>query len=60
MLNAKEICESSQMISTLLMGTSDLTKELMIVENKDRENLLYHLQHCLTIGRVYGLSKRIN
>jgi citrate lyase subunit beta/citryl-CoA lyase len=53
-LNAMEICESSDRISTLIMGTSDLTKELRSMHTRDRMPLLHSLSHCLLAARATG------
>lgn len=54
-LNAKEICGCSKRITALVMGTSDLVKDMHIKEAPNRENLLYSLSQCITAARAYNI-----
>lgn len=54
-LNAKEICGCSKRITALVMGTSDLVKDMHIKEAPNRENLLYSFTQCITAARAYNI-----
>lgn len=41
-------------VEVLVMGTSDLVKELRAVHQPDRRNLAYALQRCVLIARRHG------
>ena len=41
-------------VGALVMGTSDLVKELGATHEPDRSNLAYALQHCVLVARRYG------
>ena len=55
-LRAQEIASSSQRVGGLIMGTSDLTKELGAQHVRDRSPLLAALGHCLLAARAFGLT----
>lgn len=55
-LNAKEIAASSKRISCLVMGTSDLTKDLHAKHTPMRLPMLPSLGLCLLSARAFGLS----
>jgi citrate lyase subunit beta/citryl-CoA lyase len=55
-LRAEEIAGASPRIAALVMGTSDLTKELQARTTRERLPLLPSLSHCLLVGRAYGLT----
>jgi len=55
-LNAKEIAGSSRRLSCLVMGTSDLTKDLHALHTPLRLPMLTSLGMCLLAARAYGLS----
>jgi citrate lyase subunit beta/citryl-CoA lyase len=55
-LNAKEIAASSKRISCLVMGTSDLTKDLHARHTAMRLPMLTSLGICLLAARAYHLS----
>ncbi len=41
-------------VEALIMGTSDLVKELRATHEPGRQNLAYALQHCVMVARRYG------
>jgi citrate lyase subunit beta/citryl-CoA lyase len=53
-LNAADICASSERLAVLVMGTNDITKELHAIHVPGREPLLYSLSHCLIAARAAG------
>lgn len=55
-LRAEEIASASTRVAALVMGTSDLTKELRARHTADRRPLLASLSHCLLVARAYGLT----
>jgi citrate lyase subunit beta/citryl-CoA lyase len=55
-LNAKEIAGASRRISCLVLGTSDLTKDLHALHTRERLPMLTSLALCLLAGRAYGLA----
>lgn len=55
-LNAAEVAASSRRLSALVMGTSDLVKELRASHIESRSNLSYALQHCVLAARSVGLD----
>lgn len=55
-LNAKEIASASPRISCLVMGTSDLTKDLHARHTALRLPMLASLATCLLAARAYGLA----
>ncbi len=55
-LNAKEIAASSPRLGALVMGTSDLAKDLRALHVPGRAPLLTSLGLCLLAARAYGLA----
>jgi citrate lyase subunit beta / citryl-CoA lyase len=55
-LNAKEIAGASPRLECLVMGTSDLAKDLHAAHTPDRLPLLASLGLCLLAARAYGLA----
>jgi citrate lyase subunit beta/citryl-CoA lyase len=55
-LRAEEIATASPQVAALVMGTSDLTKELHAKTTRDRLPLLPSLGLALLVGRAYGLA----
>jgi len=55
-LRAAEIAAASPRLQCLVMGTSDLTKELNARHVPDRQPLLASLQLCLLAARAHGLA----
>jgi citrate lyase subunit beta/citryl-CoA lyase len=53
-LRAEEIAASPR-VAALVMGTSDLTKELRARHTRERHPLLASLGWCILVGRAYGL-----
>ena len=41
-------------VEVLVMGTSDLVKELRAEHTPNRHNIAYTLQHCVTVARLLG------
>jgi citrate lyase subunit beta / citryl-CoA lyase len=54
-LRAEDIAASPR-VTTLVMGTSDLTTELHARHTRERLPVLPSLGWCLLVGRAYGLS----
>jgi citrate lyase subunit beta / citryl-CoA lyase len=55
-LNAKEIASASRRIACLVLGTSDLTKDLNARHTRERLPMLTSLGLCLLAARAYGLG----
>jgi len=55
-LNAQAIAEASPHLKALVMGTSDLAKDLHCAHTPSRLPMLYALSHCLMAARAAGLS----
>lgn len=55
-LNAKEIAGSSKRLACLVMGTSDLTKDLHALHTHLRLPMLTALGVCLLAARAHGLA----
>jgi citrate lyase subunit beta/citryl-CoA lyase len=56
MLNAKEIAAASPRLGGLVMGTSDLAKDLHAAHTRERLPMLTALGLCLLAARAYGLA----
>jgi len=56
MLNANEIAAASPRLATLVMGTTDLTKDLRSRTTPDRLAMLPSLGLCLLAARAHGLA----
>ncbi len=54
-LRAEEIATASPRVAALVLGTSDLTKDLHARHTRDRLPLLHSFGHCLLVGRAHGL-----
>ena len=55
-LNAKEIAGASRRIACLVLGTSDLTKDLHARHTRERLPMLTSLGLCLLAARAHGLA----
>jgi citrate lyase subunit beta / citryl-CoA lyase len=55
-LNAREIAGASPRLGALVLGTSDLTKDLHAVATRDRLPLVTSLGLALLAARAYGLA----
>lgn len=55
-LDVREVVAGSDRVQVLVMGTSDLVKELRAAHIESRQNLSLALQHCLLVARVAGLD----
>ncbi len=55
-LDIQTVAGGSERIQTLVMGTSDLVKELRARHTESRNNLAYALQHCVLAARSAGLD----
>jgi citrate lyase subunit beta/citryl-CoA lyase len=55
-LRAEEVAAANKRVGCLVMGTSDLTKDLRARHTRDRQPMLHALQHCLLVARAYGLA----
>ncbi len=53
-LRAYDICESSERLTVLVMGTNDLAKELRCALTSGRTPLLYGLSTCINAARAAG------
>ncbi|WP_158043964.1 HpcH/HpaI aldolase/citrate lyase family protein [Skermanella pratensis] len=56
MLNVKEIAGASPRLGGLVMGTSDLAKDLHAAHTRDRLPMITSLGLCLLAARAYGLA----
>jgi len=56
MLHAESVAGSSPRLSCLVMGTSDLAKDLHAIHTRDRMPMLTSLGLCLLAARAYGLD----
>ena len=56
MLNAKEIAAASPALGGLVLGTSDLAKDLHAAHTPDRLPMITSLGLCLLAARAYGLA----
>src|SRR5262245_11364399 len=54
-LRAEDIAASPR-VGALVMGTSDLTKELHARHTRERLSMLTSLGWCVLVGRAYGLT----
>ncbi|MFP6814271.1 MAG: CoA ester lyase [Pseudomonadales bacterium] len=55
-LDVRAVAMSSSRVHCLVMGTSDLVKELRSRHTESRSNLDYALQHCVMVARSTGLD----
>jgi citrate lyase subunit beta/citryl-CoA lyase len=55
-LDVREVVSASDRVQVLVMGTSDLVKELRATHTDARHNLSLALQHCLLVARSAGLD----
>jgi citrate lyase subunit beta/citryl-CoA lyase len=55
-LDVREVAAASPRVACLVMGTSDLVKELRATHVQARDNLAYALQHCVMAARSIGLD----
>lgn len=55
-LSQREILAASERIDALLMGTSDLARDLRLSRGADRGGLLYALSHCVLAARERGID----
>lgn len=55
-LRAEAIATASPQIAALVMGTSDLSKELHAQTTRERQPLLFSLERCVLVARAYGLT----
>ena len=55
-LNIQEVCSASERIAVLMMGTSDLSKELRLRNRDDRQGLLASLNLCVLAARANNLD----
>ncbi|WNJ99685.1 CoA ester lyase [Thalassospiraceae bacterium LMO-JJ14] len=55
-LNAKEVAFAHARVGCLVMGTSDLAKDLNCRHTPDRLPFLYSLEHCLLAARAAGIA----
>ncbi len=54
MLNAKEVAGASRRVACLVMGTSDLVKDLQAAHTPQRLPVLTSLSLCILAARAYG------
>jgi citrate lyase subunit beta/citryl-CoA lyase len=55
-MHLAEIVRKQPRISVIVMGTSDLAKELRAAPGADRTGLVHALSHCVLIARSQGLD----
>ena len=56
MLNAREVAAASPRITCLVMGTSDLVKDLQAAHTPERLPVLTSLGLCMLAARAYGVA----
>ncbi|MCP4089413.1 MAG: CoA ester lyase [Gammaproteobacteria bacterium] len=56
LLNLDDIIATEPRIEVIIMGTSDLSKEMRIQPSTDRSGLIHALSHCLLTARAHGLD----
>ncbi|MEO3428118.1 CoA ester lyase [Pelagibius sp. CAU 1746] len=56
MLNAQEVAGASKRITCLVMGTSDLVKDLQAAHTPERLPVLTSLGLCILAARAYGIA----
>jgi len=55
-LDVRSIAERSRRLAVLVMGTSDLVKDMRAAHIPDRANLSFALQRCLLVARATGVE----
>ena len=55
-LNAQQICGAHRRLSVLMLGTSDLAKDLRVPHRPDRIGFITSLSLCVLAARAYGLD----
>lgn len=55
-LHAEDLAAASPRVTALVMGTSDLVKELRARHTAERGNLAYALQRCVLAARAAGID----
>ena len=55
-LDVREVAAASERVQCLVMGTSDLVKELRAAHTPSRTNLSYALQQCVLAAREAGVD----
>ena len=55
-LDVRAVANASERVGCLVMGTSDLVKELRARHTESRNNLAYALQQCVLVARAAGLD----
>jgi citrate lyase subunit beta/citryl-CoA lyase len=55
-LDVRRLAAHSARLAVLVMGTSDLVKELRARHTEGRDNLAFALQHCVLAARALGLD----
>jgi citrate lyase subunit beta/citryl-CoA lyase len=55
-LDVREVASASERVQCLIMGTSDLVKELRAEHTPTRSNLAFALQHCVLAAREAGVD----
>ena len=56
LLDLRDLVHASSRLQALVLGTSDLVKELRAHHTPSRSNLSYALQRCVAVARAYGLD----
>jgi citrate lyase subunit beta/citryl-CoA lyase len=55
-LDVRQVASASERVQCLIMGTSDLVKELRAEHTPTRSNLAFALQHCVLAAREAGVD----
>jgi citrate lyase subunit beta/citryl-CoA lyase len=55
-LAAESIAQATPRLAGLIMGTSDLAKDLHAAHTRERLPMFHSLAHCLLVARAYGLA----
>lgn len=55
-LRASEIAGASKRLACMVMGTSDLSKDMRVPADAERLGLITPLSWCVTVARAYGID----
>lgn len=55
-LRASEIAAASKRLACIVMGTSDLSKDMRVPAENERQGLVTPLSWCVTVARAFGLD----
>ncbi|MBT8422458.1 MAG: CoA ester lyase [Gammaproteobacteria bacterium] len=55
-LNISAIVTNQPRMTAVVMGTSDLARDLRVIQSADRSGLLYSLSRCVLAARAHGID----